>query len=473
MLSLRWRLLFGTAIGTAVILSVAGLALYLMMKASLFGEFDDSLRDKVRTLAGLIEQEGEHIELEFAEADMTEFERSARPEYFQLWLADGTVVERSPSLDGADLPRIETPWGETVVRAVVLPSGRPGRVATLHFEARPDDEAEVRLPAKRLVLGLARDVLDVESALADLRFVLALVCVLATLASVFVLAWLVRVGLKPVNRLAEEIGCIDERHLSVRMNSANSPRELRPVVNRLNDLLNRLEEAFAREKTLTADVAHELRTPLAGLRSTLEVALLRERDSGAYREAMLDCLEVCQQTQTMVDHLLALARLDAGNDMIRCRRTDVEELLQNTWKPFQDAASKKGLEVQWEIESGLTVETDPDKLRSVLGNLFENAVHYANTGGEVLITSKRLNGRLRIGVVNTGGRLSAEEASHVFERFWRGDTAREKDGVHCGLGLSLCKTIMERLGGTISADLSEDGAFSITLTVGSEKEGGW
>ncbi len=464
MLSLRRRLLFGTALGTAGVLCVAGFALYTMMRASLYAGFDGSLRQKAETLADLIEQEHDGIELEFAEADMAEFKRSDRPEYFQVWLADGTLVQRSPSLKGRDLPRRRAPLNEPEIRAAALPDGQPGRIATLHFSARPDGEHDAPAKPERLIMALARDTRDVESALAELRFALVLVGAVATLASVGVLAWLVQIGLRPVNALATRIGGIDEDRLSERIDPADSPQELQSLVHRLNDLLTRLDSAFAREKTLTADVAHELRTPLAGLRATLEVTLSRERDPAPYRKAMSECLEICTQTQSLIENLLALARLDAGCEAIQRNPTPIAKLLQETWKPFQKAAGDRKLDVRWDVAPGLTAQTEPDRLRLVLSNLFQNAVHYVDHGGEVKVEAMQANGTLRIRVSNTGSRISPEEIASVFDRFWRGDGAREHDGVHCGLGLSLCKTTMQHLGGTIGA-ATENGSFQVTISL--------
>ncbi len=292
MASLRRRLITGTALGTAAVLLAAGFALYAMVKSSLLSEFDHALLEKARTLAGMIEQEERRVELEFAEADMSEFTRTDRPEYFQVWLADGGVIARSDSLSGRGLPLHQRAAHEPVVQAITLPDGRPGRIVSLGFTARPDDELESQPRGKRLILSLARDDLALRAALASLRFALILVGLLATLASAGLLAWLVPVGLRPVEALARDIGGIDERKLSERIDPGGAPAELRPIVQRLNELLGRLHAAFEREKIMTADVAHELRTPLAGLRSTLEVALSRERDQSAYRTALSECLSI-------------------------------------------------------------------------------------------------------------------------------------------------------------------------------------
>jgi heavy metal sensor kinase len=465
MSSLRSRLLIGTALATAAVFLLAGAALHAMMQAKLLAEFDSSLEKKARTLADLVEQEGGRIELEFEEANMPEFRRDERPEFFQVWLSDGRPLARSPSLKGRDLATPNVDSDRPTIHAAVLPNDRPGRIVTLRFSARADGGRTPGAPAAKLMLALGRDVLDVHSALAELRVALLIVGAAAMLLSLALLAWLVTIGLRPASRLAQSIASIDERRLQTRIDGSHAPNELRPIVTRLNEMLGRLDDAFAREKAMTASVAHELRTPLAGLRSTIEVALARERDSTAYRQAMSACLTICRQTQSLVENLLELARLDADGEAVRRRSTDLASLARETWAPFVENAMEKHLRVEWHVEPGLAVETDPDKLRLVLRNLFENAVHYANDDGDIRVEAGRDNGALRFQVSNTGSRISADDAPRVFDRFWRGDAARSVDGVHAGLGLPLCKTLVERLGGTITAQSVHSQRFSITLTL--------
>ncbi|MEK6674538.1 MAG: ATP-binding protein [Planctomycetota bacterium] len=461
--SLQRRLLFGTALGTTLVLLVAGIGLHAMVRAALFQEFDNALRDKATTLAALIEQDGDRIELEFTEADMAEFTRSDRPQYFQVWLRDGTVVERSHSLGQANLLSAEVVMSDAAIREVKLRDGRRGRVVTVLLAPRLSDETSPDAVAKSLTFALARDVADVEATLAKLMLVLVLVGVLATVTSLGVLRWVVRIGLKPIDRIAREISEIDERRLAALLDGSKAPRELQPIVARLNDLLQRIDKAFVREKTMTADVAHELRTPLSGMRTTLEVALSKERDPASYQVTRHDTLSICKWMQTVVENLLALARLDAGNDPIRREPADIAQLLHDAWQPFGDKSGERQLRVHWEVEPGLSAITDSDKLRLVFNNVLGNAAHHTNSGGIIRVEATRVNGEARIRVSNTGSRVSTEEVERVFDRFWRGDLSREGAGVHCGLGLSLCRTLVERLGGSIMAESSAGGFFTIAI----------
>ena len=278
----------------------------------------------------------------------------------------------------------------------------------------------------------------------------------ATLACVLVLAWITHRGLAPLRALAEAITKLDEHALATRLAGLEAPAELEVVIGRLDELLARLEAAFARERELTAEVAHELRTPLAGLRTTIEVALDRERTGDQYRTALAGCLAICDQTQRTVEILLSLARLDAGTVRARSEHVDVAALTGEIAADFIPRAAERSLELAIELQPSNT-EADADKLRIVLANLLDNAVSYADPGTTV-----------RVEVATTTVRISnqtqLDDASQVFERFWRADGARTAG--HTGLGLALSRKLVEVCGGEITAELVE-GRFVATVELSS------
>lgn len=469
MRSLRGRLLLGTGIGSTVVLLAAGLILYALVRMSLREEFDATLAAKARALMTLVEQDGDKIDFEAANLDMPEFERADHPEYFELWLADNNVLARSKSLRERDLARYGGTSGAPAFHKVHLPDGRRGRLVSLVFTPRQENnegESPDAAGPREVTLVVARETASIDRTLAQLEFFLVGVWAVAILVTLGVLALVVRRGLRPADRLAAQIGRVDEADLSTRIELANAPAELMPVVQRLNDLFARLEAAFGREKAFSADIAHELRTPLAGLRATLEISLSNPREPAAYREAMADCLAIAQQMQAMVENLLSLARAEAGQITIARSPVDLSELLDECWKTLAERAGARGLRVDWRIARPCVLQTDADKLRQVIYNLLDNAVTYADERGRIVIENASIDGRTRLRVANTGSRVTAEQARHVFERFWRGDAARTDAALRCGLGLSLAQKIVTLLGGTIVADSTAGGEFVVTLEFG-------
>jgi two-component system sensor histidine kinase QseC len=480
MRSLRARVLTAAAIGTLLVLSLSWMALYMLLRDSLYGEFDGLLGDRVRSLAALVEQDGTKIDLEFdEEGRLAEFRSSDRPAYYQAWLAGGTVLGRSQSLGGGDLASISGPDGSPAYRSLLLPDGRPGRMVGISFHPRTEsmegpvdgregDEEAIAASSRPLVtLVVARETAEIDRTLAGLRAILVAVGSLATLVCLGVLALVVRRGFRPVDHIAGQIRQVGEDDLSARIDLAGLPRELAPVGERLNELLARLETAFERERSFSADVSHELRTPLAGLRATLEVALAAERDPVSDAQAMADCLSICHQTQAMVENLLSLARLEAGQSAVERELVDLEKLLQECWKPLADRARERGLSADWKVEEGLTLDTDSGKLRLVLRNLLDNAVSHADAGGRVTVEAVSREQRVELRITNSGSRLSPLSVDRAFERFWRGDAARESTGIHCGLGLCLSEKLVDLLEGTIALESEEGGDFGVFLELSS------
>jgi signal transduction histidine kinase len=243
------------------------------------------------------------------------------------------------------------------------------------------------------------------------------------------------------------------------------PAEIQPIKSRLNDLLSRLEEAFKRERRFTADVAHELRNPLAGIRSTIEVNLTRTRDIPEYKSALSECLEIVENMQTMVNNLLLLARLDAQQISLQSEQIRLAELVNSCWRPLSEEAIDHEITFDNRIDPEIMCETDRQNLAIILSNILENAVEYTDEGGQIRATGRQGEGSVEITVSNTGCPLNNEQAAQVFDCFWRGDSSRKDAGVHCGLGLALVDRIIKALGGSTTAEVENGGIFKIHLTL--------
>ena len=474
MRSLQVRLMTGTMAGTVILLSIAGVVIYDLVRSTLLADFDLSLLTRAQALASLVEEDGGTIEAEFSERHLPEFSRRDRPDYYELRNTDGRSLFRSPSLADRQLKPVATTGDFPIFQPIVLPDGRAGRLVVLAFhpksESQRDEEGEHRGPGKNvgqgnrlLTLCMARDTADLEQTLARTRMLLICVCGFATLATCLFLAFVVRTGLRPLRELAHRIEGLDETALATPIEVRGTPAELAPVVERLNDLLSRLDTAFQREQTFSSDMAHELRTPLAGLRSTLEVALRKEREAAAYQTAIRGGLDITCQMQSVVDNLLTLVRVDAGQLKVHLRAVDLGAMIQHAWQPFTSTAALRTIHVRRLGDHECLIKTDPERFSQVLRNVFDNAVSYVNAGGEILIEVFREGRYVRLTIANSGSEVAAEDTTRVFERFWRGDKSRSGTGTHCGLGLCLSKRMIELLGGTIAAETEMGGIFRITI----------
>jgi signal transduction histidine kinase len=272
----------------------------------------------------------------------------------------------------------------------------------------------------------------------------------------------VRRGLHPLQSIAGEIAVINERSLDAHVGAESIPAEIMPIRDRLNSLLARLREAFERERRFSANVAHELRNPLAGMRSTLEVTLTRPREGPEYRQALSECLGIVDGMQAMVGNLLLLARMDADQIVFCMEEIALSDLADSSWQTFSAKATERELTFDNRTPKDLTLTSDRQSLAAVLSNLFDNAVEYADRGGRIWMQAQASDGAVEIVAANTGCRLSPDQTARVFDRFWRADPSRSDAGTHCGLGLSLVLRIAQAMGGSISAAV-EDGTFIVRL----------
>jgi two-component system heavy metal sensor histidine kinase CusS len=327
-----------------------------------------------------------------------------------------------------------------------------------------DDEVKEAITPQTVTLVVARETAAVDSEIRFLQWLLAAATGGTIILALLVGAVVVRQGLMPLNDLAARIAAIRQDDLSTQIATDRMPAEMAPVVQRLNDLLRRLEQAFQRERAFTADAAHELRTPLAGVRSTLEVSLSRTRAGEDYRQAMTECLDIVGHMQTMVDNLLALARLEGRQTALRFETLLLGELIEAIWRPMSVTARRRGIAVKTDLPADLACHADRDILAMTLTNLLANASEYTDDGGRIEVIARQQGESVELALANTGCRLSAEDARHVFERFWRADPSRTDTGLHCGLGLVLVQRAVTSLGGTVAAGVA-DGVFTVRLVL--------
>jgi len=481
--SLKTRLLTGIIAATILLLAVFSATVYIVIRSVLLNQFDASLASVTRILAASVELDGEEIELEFEVQQMPEFQNAEHATYYELWGPDGSVAARSPLLGTADLARLEGAVDALVFAKSQTADNRPLRTAGLKFKPRASDSNEERqtsneehstsndehdrnLTADRtLTLVVARDASGLLGQLRFLRWLLLSASAAVIALSLLIAAVVVRRGLAPLNAIAGEIAAISGENLATRIDAESAPSEIVPIKDRLNDLLSRLEDAFSRERRFTADVAHELRTPLAGLRATIEVTLARARDSTEHETVLSDCLAITDNMQTMVANLLMLARLDAHQVALRREPIRPAELADSAWRAYRDSANNRHINSENSIPEQITCQSDGEHVSMVLQNILANAVEYADDNGQIRITARRDGGSIEIAVSNTGCRLSAEQTSQVFDSFWRADASRSDAGVHCGLGLALVKKIAIALGGTVTAEIDQPDIFTIRLTI--------
>jgi signal transduction histidine kinase len=477
--SIRSRLTIVLGCSLSLLLLGAGFLFYMVLGRQLVREFDKALFVEAQALMTLTEDEGGWVEFEFAHEVMPEFALPHGPAYFELWLATGTLIKRSPSLGSASLPRVPHQTSTPLFRDIALPDGRHGRLVQVTFvprrdsdgigaAQRADSERSIRDPMlfsqRAAVLLLARDRMHLDTLMQSLQFALG-VTVLVLLAVLVALVGLaLTIGLRPLDDIKRQVATLDALSLNSGIQVQTQTRELAPVVDQLNAMLRRLDAAFARERRFARDVAHELRTPLTELRVLADVAMRWPDDQRAISEYFRDVQDITLQMERIVVALLTLGRCESGMQLPQKNRVNLRELVEISWRTIAREAREKGLAFVCDVSSSLRIETDGDMLSVVLQNLFSNAVTYSPPHQQVRCTATLHAERVRLSISNRTDTLTPEDLPHLFERFWRKDPARTASH-HAGLGLSVVKAFADVLDLEVDVSLEGHRLFHVTVSV--------
>lgn len=441
--SLVRRLSIGASLWVAALVLVVGSAAVFQYWRTSVRAIDARLADEARALAARISVVDDLLEIDIDVPAATP--PAAGPgapvtgavRYYGIYDATGRLID-----------------GRTPAPARLLP-GKP-------FRTR-DGFREAHVPGPRdsvIVVGES-----LEPAYADVRR-LTLSLIIASAAGA---ALALPIGVWLRRQLARSIRQISETARALapgqptRIDPARVDEELVAVARALNDAFDRLEQALARERQLTSDASHELRTPVTALVTETQWALGRERTAEEYRRSLEVCARQGQRMKALVESLLTLARLEAGALPSRREPVALRAIADETAAELRPLAERHGVGV--ELDGEATALADPLQIRILLSNLLSNAIRYNRPGGRVRVRLDRKNGLARVAVSDTGPGLDPEAVPHVFERFWRADPSRAARDGGSGLGLAISKAIVDGHGGTITCDSrpGEGATFTVTL----------
>jgi heavy metal sensor kinase len=266
---------------------------------------------------------------------------------------------------------------------------------------------------------------------------------------------LMRRALAPVGEITRTAEQITSRNLSERLPEARTGDELEALSTALNRMIARIEHSFRHINRFSADASHELRTPLTVLRGELEAIAQRPILPLDVRETIGSALEETERLSKIVESLLAISRLDAGEALMTRERFDLAELVTGTADQMRLLAEDKQIALMCDARGRVEVEGDPHRLKQVVVNLVDNAIKYTGSGGKVEISIGMINGNAVLEVADSGAGIPPESIPHVFERFYRVDKARSRQMGGAGLGLSIVKSICAAHQGRVSVDSSE------------------
>lgn len=373
---------------------------------------------------------------------------------------------------------IKNRLGQTLSRPGTQPSvRRQARVMTKNFSTLADgtrirtvtiafdDTSPGRSGSNELIVVYSGSAEHYEQLVGKLWMIFSVVGLSVSLAAAGIAVVVARSALRPLRDAVATVAAIDDNTLDRRLDISSLPKELLPMGERLNEMLARLQSGAQQRKQFMVDAAHELRTPVASLLTTIEVSLRRQRDTLAMTETLRGCLQDVRVLRNLVETLLEQFRVDASAHGSVPREIDVTVLLDSCVETRLSTARQRDVMIYRLYPEGLKFVTQPERLRSIVSNLLSNALEYNQPGGTVNLACTVDETGLDLGLSDSGRGIRSEDLPHVFEPFFRGaePANQNKEAAHFGLGLYLVKSHVDALGGecTIESELGQGTKFRI------------
>jgi heavy metal sensor kinase len=394
------------------------------------------------------------------------YEPEVNDRFIRVTRPDGSVlyasgVPKDQSFDPTHLPALTPSSEKEFSRKLRLPNGETLLVAALNYTT-PEKKnflVEVGVPLDPVSTMLGH-------LFVQLSFGLPVALIFAILGGYF----LVRRALRPVEQIGHKAEQITQHNLSDRLPVARTGDEVERLSLSLNHMIGRLEDAVQNSKRFVADASHELRTPLTVLRGELENLGRDPRFDEAVRDMIGSMLEEVERLTDIVEGLVALSRLDAGEAKTEWVQFDLAELATTTADQMNLLAEDKGISVQCGSNQAVFVEGDRARLKQVVVNLLDNAIKYTARGGSIQLNVTHQNGRAILDVADSGIGIPPEAVPHVFERFFRVDKARTRNEGGAGIGLSIVKSVCTAHGAEVQVEsvVGKGSRFRVTLPLARE-----
>jgi len=454
-LSIGWRLTLWYVAIFALAQLVFGVGMWVLLRHYLYDLADDDLESQVEDLQKFFATQKTDsfagLQAEFA----TSYADHAG-DYLQVYAGDGRWAYQSKFL-----------------KAHPLAPAEPMHMARPVFEDRWLDGIPLRFAVQRFELNGHSYAVQTGVPIADLLDTLAMFRLyLLGFAPLLLMGaatggyWLSRRALAPVDAIVGTARQIGGSNLNSRLEQLDTGDELQRLSDTLNQMLDRIEAAFRRVTEFTADASHELRTPVALIRTEAELALRRSRGEAQYQEALQHILQEAERTSGLIEQLLALARADSGRESLKMQPVNVHDVLRDVVESWRRVAAISNLEFRDGLGAAeIFVVADENAIRRVANILLDNAFKYTASGGAVELALELRNDAGLITVRDTGAGIATEEQSKIFGRFYRVDKARNRETQGAGLGLSIAQWIVQQHGGVIhvESELGHGATFTVEL----------
>ncbi len=472
--SIRRTLLLRCSSGTAILLCILSLGVYELVRQSLYRELDESISQTAALLANQVEYEDYSVTFEWKEGAGTNLTLEEHG-LFQFWEENTSITTRSAALHSSDLTKFSGIGGQPLYRSILLPDGRRARAIGLRIYPFVLIEEIESMKAKGEVvdpktmpftLVVARDSEPVSHTLARLRWILAFGALLTLGLGFIIIQRIVNISLQPIDELTTQM----EKRAAHQLDSAlvvpgELPVELGGLARSFDSLLSRVADTRQRERDFIRHAAHELRTPIAGLRAITELALSQPRDAAAYAAHLTTCRKTAIELSELVKRLSALARIGQSTSPHSLQSIDLRNTLQACLESFRPRFEAAGLVVSMNFPAEpLIANCDLTLLRMIFNNLLDNAASYAAPPEGISIVGRRQGNRLELSFSNRAEDLP-ENPERLFEPLFRKEASRSDAGTHLGIGLTLSLEAASAMGAALHAKREKKGWITFILVV--------
>jgi two-component system heavy metal sensor histidine kinase CusS len=475
--TLAFRLAAGYALAGLFLVFFATASLYWVLVSELEKSTDLFLADKVHVLRTMLRERPDDWDALREEVELESAARRYEQFYIRLLDERNTPLLMTPGMaDQLDLMRLTSQTQGRPDHTIPL-RGRDGRAFRVTSTAAPVGS----LGTQTDTIQIAIDVSQKEEFLARYRFWFWTI-LLATYAIFPLVGYqIARHGIRPVEEMATTARHISSTNLKERIRPEGYPFELASLASTFNQMLDGLEESFERISRFSADIAHDLRTPVNNIRGEAEVSLARARSADEYRDVIESCLEEAVRLSDLIGDLLFLARAESPLTHLRRERVDVGELLSGVREYYEASAADGGVALTTTVaDEPVIAELDRTLLQRAVGNLVSNALAHTPPGGAVVLgtgfdrsnkdfsntdSSNKDFSTIRIEVSDTGVGIPAEALPRVFDRFFRVDSSRSQASGGTGLGLAIVQSIVELHGGNAEITSQPGKGTRVTLHV--------
>ena len=459
--SIAWQLILLFTVATSLLLACGLGVFYAIVIRHAFAEDNGVLADKVAALRADLHESGPDV---FAEELKSRQPREHNAYWIRILDSQGRTFAETPGMDRSLPPQIFPPppasakvSADTQKSVSTVGGLKDYRRGSKLFSLVTLSEESGSQP---YTLQVAQDRSSDERVERNFAVLFIMVLCGSVLGSAFIAVIVTKRGLRPLREMTQSIARIGPTHLKERVTPAEWPRELKPLASAFDDMLKRLDDSFTRLSHFSADLAHELRTPIANMIGEAQVALTRDRTAAEYRETVESTVGECERLSRIVDNLLFVARVDAAREPIARKRFDGRTAIEKIAEFYQTIAEERHITISCSGEA--RIYADPDLFERAVGNLLDNALRFTPEHGSIHIALSENDGQFELAVGDNGCGIAPEHLPRVFDRFYRADSSRGSDGA--GLGLALVKSIVDLHGGSAKIESEIGRGTTVTLS---------